>query len=98
MTYVDAALAPLRKTAQLAAAGARVVAVEHEMGGRHLKPGERVYAWMNAANRDPRRFPDPDRFDIQWHRHTGEWFCLYRSLTLAEAIDTLGSEGLFHPH
>jgi len=43
---------------------ARVVAVGHEMGGRQLKTGERVYAWMNAANRDPRRFPDPDRFDI----------------------------------
>ena len=39
-----------------------------------------------------------NRFNIQWHRHTGEWFCLYRSLTLAEAIDTLKSEGLFHPH
>ena len=37
-----------------------------------------------------------NRFDIQWHRHTGEWFCLYRGLTLAEAIDK--SDGLFHPH
>jgi hypothetical protein len=25
---------------------------------------------------------------LQWHRHTGEWFCLYRGLTRAEAIDT----------
>jgi hypothetical protein len=39
-----------------------------------------------------------NRFDMQWHRHTGEWFCLYRGLTLAEAIDTLKSDGLFHPH
>jgi hypothetical protein len=38
-----------------------------------------------------------DRFDLQWHRHTGEWFCLHRSLTLTEAIDTLRSEGLLHP-
>ena len=22
----------------------------------------------------------PDRFDIQWHRHTGEWFRLHRGL------------------
>jgi hypothetical protein len=28
-----------------------------------------------------------NRFDLQWHRHTGEWFCLHRSLTFAEAID-----------
>ncbi len=39
-----------------------------------------------------------DRFELRWHRHTGEWFCLHRGLTLAEAIDTLRSEGLFHPH
>ncbi|MGA7804747.1 hypothetical protein [Bradyrhizobium sp.] len=38
-----------------------------------------------------------DRFDLQWHRHTGEWFCLFQGLTLVEAIDTLMSEGLFHP-
>jgi hypothetical protein len=39
-----------------------------------------------------------DRFNLHWHRHTGEWFCLYRDLTRAEAIDTLKSDGLFHPH
>jgi hypothetical protein len=38
-----------------------------------------------------------NRFDLQWHRQTGEWFCLHRSLTLADAIDTLQSEALFHP-
>jgi hypothetical protein len=38
-----------------------------------------------------------NRFDIQWHRHTGEWFCRHRGLTLAEAIDTLKSDGLLHP-
>ncbi|WP_449384429.1 DUF3024 domain-containing protein [Bradyrhizobium sp. UFLA05-112] len=37
-----------------------------------------------------------NRFDIQWHRHTGERFCLHRGLTLAEAIDTLRSDGLLH--
>ena len=39
----------------------------------------------------------PNRFDLQWHRHTGEWFCLHRGLTLTEAIDTLKSDGLLHP-
>jgi hypothetical protein len=38
-----------------------------------------------------------DRFDIQWHRHTGEWFCLYRGLTLVQAIETLKSDGILHP-
>lgn len=39
----------------------------------------------------------PDRFDIQWHRHTGEWFCVYRGLTLDKAIETLRSDGILHP-
>ena len=38
-----------------------------------------------------------DRFNLQWRRHTGEWFCLHRGLTRAEAIDTLKSDGLLHP-
>jgi len=69
---------------------ARVVAVEHELSGRRLKPGDRVYAWMNAANRDPRRFPDPDRFDIERtdNRHLtfghGAHFCLGAPLARLE--------------
>jgi hypothetical protein len=39
-----------------------------------------------------------NHFDIQWHRHTGAWLCLYRGLTLAEAIETLRSDGLLYPH
>ena len=39
----------------------------------------------------------PDRFDIQWHRHTGEWFRLHRGLNLVKAIETLGSDGILHP-
>jgi hypothetical protein len=38
-----------------------------------------------------------DRFDIQWHRHTGTWFCLYRDLSLAQALKTIETDGLLHP-
>jgi len=38
-----------------------------------------------------------DRFDIQWHRHTGTWFCLYRGLSLAEALAAIETDGLLHP-
>ena len=38
-----------------------------------------------------------DRFDIQWHRHTGTWFCLYRGLSLAKALETIETDGLLHP-
>lgn len=39
----------------------------------------------------------PDRFDIQWRRHTGAWFRLHRGLTLVKAIETLRSDGHLHP-
>jgi hypothetical protein len=38
-----------------------------------------------------------DRFDVQWHRHTGAWFCLYRGLSLAEALKAIETDGHLHP-
>jgi len=38
-----------------------------------------------------------DRFDIQWHRHTGAWFCLYRREPLVEALKIIEADGHFHP-
>ena len=43
----------------------RVVQVAHELHGRTLKPGDRVFLMMNSANRDPRAYPDPDRLDLE---------------------------------
>jgi cytochrome P450 len=34
------------------------------VGGRKLAAGAAVFCLLNAANRDPERFTDPDRFDI----------------------------------
>jgi hypothetical protein len=42
----------------------RIVQQEHELHGKQLKPGERVFILLNAANRDPRAYQDPDRVDI----------------------------------
>jgi cytochrome P450 len=42
----------------------RLVRDEHEIDGRVLSPGERVFLMNVAANRDPEAYPDPDRFDI----------------------------------
>jgi len=33
-------------------------------GVTDFKPGDRVFIMLNAANRDPRAYPDPDRVDL----------------------------------
>jgi transposase len=38
-----------------------------------------------------------DRFNIQWHRHTGAWFCLHRGKSLAQALRLIETEGHLHP-
>ncbi len=38
-----------------------------------------------------------DHFDLSYHRHTGEWFCLYRSVSLPEALQLIEDDGHFHP-
>ena len=38
-----------------------------------------------------------DRFDVQWHRHTGAWHCLYRNLSLTEALSAIETDGILHP-
>ncbi len=44
---------------------ARVVQVEHQMRGKTLRPGERMFVMLSAANRDPEAYADPDRLDLQ---------------------------------
>jgi hypothetical protein len=39
----------------------------------------------------------PDRFDIQWHRHTGAWHCLYRGQSLVQALKIIEADGHLHP-
>jgi cytochrome P450 len=43
---------------------ARVAAADVEMGGKTIREGQRVFAFVNSANRDPEAFDDPERFDI----------------------------------
>jgi len=46
----------------------RTVTKEITMHSIDLKPGDRVAACMDSANRDSNKFPNPDKFDI--HRDT----------------------------
>ncbi|MGB2890180.1 MAG: cytochrome P450 [Candidatus Acidiferrales bacterium] len=43
---------------------ARLAPGDVVLGGKKIRKGQAVIAVMAAANRDPERFPDPDRLDI----------------------------------
>jgi cytochrome P450 len=44
---------------------ARLAPQDVEIGGKRIQKRQAVIAVMGAANRDPQRFPDPDRLDIR---------------------------------
>jgi hypothetical protein len=43
----------------------RIVQREQELHGKTLAPGDRVFLLLNAANRDPRAYDEPDRLDLE---------------------------------
>jgi cytochrome P450 len=42
----------------------RIVKQPLEMRGKELRPGDRVFLMLNAANRDPEAYEEPDRLDL----------------------------------
>lgn len=76
---------------------ARVAAEDIEIDGVRIRQGDRVFGMLNAANRDPRQFPEPDRFDIgrQDNRHLafgyGIHFCLGAPLARVEGQEALAA-------
>lgn len=75
----------------------RRMAEDVELGGKRLRRGDYVMQMLGAANRDPARFLDPDRFDIarQPNRHVafgfGIHFCVGASLARLEAPIAIGA-------
>ena len=69
---------------------ARLAPEDIELGGKLIRKRQAVRAVMAAANRDPERFPDPDRLDItrQDNRHVafgyGAHFCFGAPLARIE--------------
>jgi hypothetical protein len=71
--------------------GWRRIAADTELHGQPLREGQLVYLMLGAANRDPRVFEDPDRFEVerQPNRHVafghGIHFCVGAPLSRLEA-------------
>jgi len=62
-----------------------------ELGGARIQQGDKLCVLLGSANRDERRFPDPDRFDLDRDPQGivsfgfGKHFCLGASLARLEA-------------
>ena len=68
----------------------RMVAVDHEIAGKPMRRGDRIFAMLNAGNRDERAFTEPDRLDLgrEPNRHLtfgqGAHFCIGAPLARLE--------------
>ncbi len=75
----------------------RMATTEVDLGGTRIPPGTLVLGLIGAANRDPARFPDPDRLDVtrRIERHLafgwGIHVCLGAPLARVEAQIALGT-------
>lgn len=63
-TLAAAAVEELLRYDGPSGAQVRLVAEPHTLHGKTLEQGQRVFLMLNAANRDPRAYPDPDRLDL----------------------------------
>ncbi|MGZ8717903.1 MAG: cytochrome P450 [Aeromicrobium sp.] len=69
----------------------RLLKNDAELGGKLLRKGETVFQMINAANRDPLHFDDPEQFDIERPRQRhlafgqGIHFCIGAPLARLEA-------------
>jgi hypothetical protein len=83
---------------------ARLTPEDTELGGKQIRKRQAVMAIMAAANRDPDRFPDPDRLDItrQDNRHVafgyGAHYCLGAPLARIEGQIAFEEMLRYFPH
>ncbi|MGQ0630171.1 MAG: cytochrome P450 [Sporichthyaceae bacterium] len=70
---------------------ARLVVTDTELAGQHLRAGDRIFAVLAAANRDPAVFTDPDTLAVTGHPAAhfafskGVHFCLGAPIARMEA-------------
>ena len=90
LTLIPSAVEELLRYESPSQHTARLAPADVELGGKLIRQRQAVIAVMGAANRDPERFPDPDRLDIgrQDNRHVafawGGHFCFGAPLARLE--------------
>jgi pimeloyl-[acyl-carrier protein] synthase len=64
LTLIPSAVEELLRYESPSQHTARIAPQDTELGGKQIRKGQAVIAVMGAGNRDPERFPDPDRLDL----------------------------------
>src|SRR5713101_9331790 len=64
LTLIPSAVEELLRYESPSQHTARICPQDTELGGKQIRKGQAVIAVMGAGNRDPERFPDPDRLDL----------------------------------
>ena len=95
-SLIDSAVEEILRYDGPTGASVRIVKNSHSMHGTRLNAGERVFVMINAANRDPRAFKDPDRVDITRSPNNhltfnyGPHFCMGAPLARLEGQVAIG--------
>lgn len=97
LTLIPSAIEELLRYESPSQHTARIAPRDTEIGGKQIRKGQAVIAVMGAGNRDPERFPDPDRLDLGrtdnrhlafgWASH----FCFGAALARIEGQLVLGA-------
>jgi cytochrome P450 len=61
----ESAVEELLRIDSPAASVTRVARTDMVLGGKTIRAGDRLFLMINAANRDPAMFPDPDRLNLE---------------------------------
>src|SRR4029079_19247192 len=64
LTLIPSAVEELLRFESPSQHTARICREDTELGGKLIRKGQAVIAVMGAGNRDPERFPNPDRLDL----------------------------------
>lgn len=64
LTLIPSAVEELLRFESPSQHTARICREDTQLGGKLIRKGQAVIAVMAAGNRDPERFPDPDRLDL----------------------------------